>query len=90
MPQSYRKFLANFPVFRLSEDLIARIGASLFLAFWVPIMTIMERITKASLRKNDTGNAPMWVITLVRLVVSGMWLYHDFVHAPIWGRGDGL
>lgn len=53
-------------------------------------MMVMERITKASLRKTDTGNAPMWVIRLVRLVVFVMWFYHDFIHAPIWGRGDGL
>lgn len=66
------------------------IGASLFLAFWVPIMMVMERITKASLRKTDTGNAPIWVISLVRHVVFVMWFYHDFIHAPIWGRGDGL
>ncbi|KAL1846608.1 hypothetical protein Daus18300_014199 [Diaporthe australafricana] len=89
MPLSYQRFLAAFPVFRPSERLVPKIGASLFLAFWIPIMMVMERITKASLRKTDTGNAPMWVISLVRLVVFVMWGYHDFIHAPIWGRGDG-
>ncbi|KAI3326344.1 hypothetical protein HD806DRAFT_532990 [Xylariaceae sp. AK1471] len=90
MPPSYQAFLAGIPVYHPSSRLLPRIGAELFLAFWVPIMSLAERITKASLQRRKTGNAPIWVIALVRTIVFAMWFYHDYIHAPIWGRGDGM
>ncbi len=53
-------------------------------------MTVAEILTKESLKRSQTGNAPAWVIVLVRTVVRVMWLYHDYIHAPVWGRGDGM
>ncbi|KAH8773855.1 hypothetical protein F5883DRAFT_385437, partial [Diaporthe sp. PMI_573] len=90
MPSSYQKFLASIPVYHRPTRLIPSVGATIFLAIWVPIMSIMEKITKASLKRSRTGNAPLWVITLVRFVVFAMWFSHDYLHAPIWGRGDGM
>jgi len=89
-PISYRKFLGTIPVYQTPSNKTQKLGATLFLAFWVPAMSAMEKITKASLKNSRTGNAPKWVITLVRAVVFAMWFYHDFVHAPIWGSGDGM
>ncbi|KAF2014405.1 hypothetical protein BU24DRAFT_423360 [Aaosphaeria arxii CBS 175.79] len=90
MPDAYQKFLARIPTYTKPKDRLRMIGASLFLAFWVPIMSMMEKITKAALKSSGKANAPRWVILLVRFVVISMWLYHDYVHSPIWGRGDGL
>ncbi|ETS77612.1 hypothetical protein PFICI_09674 [Pestalotiopsis fici W106-1] len=89
-PLAYQKFLAGITEYHPSEKPMAKLGASLFLAFWRPVMSLMERITKASLKNRSTGYAPIWVIVMVRIVMVSMWFYHDFVHAPIWGRGDGM
>lgn len=56
---------------------------------WTPIVTLMEKITKATVNLDGKGNAPSVVILLVRMVVITMWWYHDLIHAPFWGRGDG-
>lgn len=55
-------------------------------------MMAMEKLTKASIAWNgdQAGNAPMAVIWLVRLVMATLWWHHDYIHAPLWGRGDGL
>ncbi|KAF2789637.1 hypothetical protein K505DRAFT_312825 [Melanomma pulvis-pyrius CBS 109.77] len=90
MPPAYQQFLENIITYTPRKGLLSRIGAALFLAFWIPVMLAMERITKAGLKNSGESNAPTWVIIMVRLVVVSMWFYHDFIHAPIWGRGDGL
>ncbi|ORX98662.1 hypothetical protein BCR34DRAFT_628339 [Clohesyomyces aquaticus] len=89
MPPAYQKYLAKLPTYQPPEQGFRKVGAQLFLAFWVPVMALMERITKASL-VGGREEAPIWVITLVRTVVWVMWFHHDYLHAPIWGRGDGL
>jgi hypothetical protein len=89
MPLAYQLFLARITTYIPSEKPMHRIGAYLFLAFWVPVMSLMEKITKANLEDNQS-TAPYWVIVMVRAVVWTMWAYHDHVHAPMWGRGDGL
>ena len=48
----------------------------------------LEKVTKSNL--SDQGLAPMWVVLLVRLVLWAIWLTHDWVFAPVFGRGDGL
>lgn len=30
-----------------------------------------------------------WFLTLVDIVLWLLWTYHDFLHGPIFGRGDG-
>lgn len=90
MPSSYQKFLASIPVYHRPARLMPSVGATIFLVIWVPIMWIMEKITKASLKRSKTGNASFGVIALVRVVVFAMWFSHDYLHAPIWGRGDGM
>lgn len=90
MPPSYQEFLASIPVYHRSAQLIPSVGATIFLAIWVPVMWTMEKITNASLRRSKAGNAPFWVIALVRIIVFAMWFSHDYLHAPIWGRGDGM
>jgi hypothetical protein len=53
---------------------------------------LLENITKRSIScsGDQEENAPALVIWLVRTAVAVMWWHHDHIHAPIWGRGDGL
>lgn len=90
MPAPYQCFLERLSTYQPPSCLMPRIGAALFLALWLPIMRAMERLTKQSLKDRRTGTAPDWVVVVVRIVVITMWLHHDVVHAPIWGRGDGM
>jgi hypothetical protein len=62
-------------------------GATIFLTVWGPIMSLMEKITYATMNKD--GYAPKWVILLVRSVVMILWFTHDAFFAPVFGRGDG-
>ncbi|OCL06617.1 hypothetical protein AOQ84DRAFT_296658 [Glonium stellatum] len=90
MPVSYQKFLASFHTYQPPAQGFRRVGATLFLFIWVPIMTLMEKLTKMTVKHSKRGNAPLWVVIVVRAVVISMWWWHDHVHAPFWGRGDGL
>jgi hypothetical protein len=90
LPPHYQDFLARLPVYQPPKDTRRQIGAALFIAVWVPIMALMESITKSSLKRNRSADAPRWVVWMVRAAMYIMWSYHDYVHAPIWGRGDGL
>ena len=51
-------------------------------------MALMEWLVRQTVGSN--GYAPKPVITFVRFAVRVLWLSHDFLFAPIFGRGDGL
>ncbi|KAK8092441.1 uncharacterized protein PG998_014926 [Apiospora kogelbergensis] len=91
-PHEYQEYLQGLPFYKPAKQLYRRIGAALFLSIWVPIMNLMEMITNFAISGSGdaSGNAPPVVIFLVRTALSVMWLHHDYVHAPLWGRGDGL
>ena len=88
LPVQYRKYLDLLPLYNPSEQWRTRIGAGIFLVVWRPIMSVMEKFIKLTLQSD--GRAPIFVAWLVRLVVGIMWFSHDFIFAPIFGRGDGL
>ncbi|KAK7530981.1 gliotoxin biosynthesis protein GliK [Phyllosticta citribraziliensis] len=88
LPDDYRQYLQNLPVYQPPRNVMRKIGALLFVAFWGPVMYLVEKMTMASL--GPDGNAPAGTAQVVRFVVYLMWAYHDCVHAPIWGRGDGV
>lgn len=64
-----------------------RLGASLFLAVWGPVMGLLEKITTSSI--GPDGNAPQYVVWLVRFTMAVIWFVHDWLFAPIFGPGDG-
>ncbi|CZT23706.1 uncharacterized protein RCC_09420 [Ramularia collo-cygni] len=88
LPEEYCRFLHRLPIYRTSRGMMRRLGALLFLAFWTPVMLLVEKMALGSL--GPDGNVPAGVGQVVRLVVYVMWAYHDCVHAPFWGRGDGM
>ncbi|KAH7303240.1 hypothetical protein B0I35DRAFT_455322 [Stachybotrys elegans] len=89
LPASYQAFLAKLPQYQPPDAPFPKLGATLFLAFWGPAMGAMEKITKANLKQHP-GEVDLWVVGLARAMVVVMWMYHDYIHAPIWGRGDGM
>jgi hypothetical protein len=52
-------------------------------------MAAAEKLTQATENADGAGHCPRWVQLTVRFILYVMWLYHDRIHAPIWGRGDG-
>jgi gliotoxin/aspirochlorine biosynthesis gamma-glutamylcyclotransferase len=89
LPPEYQRYLNKLPYYNAPTHGFRRIGAALFLMIWIPIMTLMERITKMTVDKDGDGSAPLAVVRMVRACVVAMWWWHDHIHAPIWGRGDG-
>jgi hypothetical protein len=87
MPEAYRRYLESVSTYQPPESQRGKAGAALFLAFWGPVMGIMEKITHATTRKD--GYAPFVVIWLVRFTMYLIWFTHDYVFAPLFGRGDG-
>jgi hypothetical protein len=50
-------------------------------------MGALEKITNDSI--GEDGNAPGIVVWLVRFTMWVIWLVHDWIFAPVFGRGDG-
>ncbi|KAF1362623.1 hypothetical protein EJ07DRAFT_152884 [Lizonia empirigonia] len=88
LPEAYCQYLQSIPKYQSPTNPRRKLGALLFLAFWTPVMYLVEKVALASL--GPDGNAPAGVGQVVRFVIYVMWAYHDCVHAPIWGRGDGM
>ncbi|KAK8119948.1 uncharacterized protein PG998_004574 [Apiospora kogelbergensis] len=66
VPPAYQNFLARILIYHPPTQPFPKLGAALFLAFWGRVMSLMEKITKMSLKGSKTGNAPAWVIAMVR------------------------
>lgn len=90
LPYYYQNYLENLPHYEPPTSTYRRIGAALFVSVWTPIIMFAEALTKATVNFDGNGNVPMFAKFVVRLILVAMWWHHDHVHAPIWGRGDGL
>ena len=90
LPAAYQTFVAQLPCYEAPKSGLRLIGVYLFLIVWMPVMSLAERLTKATVNADGCGNCPTWVQQTVRLILLAMWFHHDFVHSKVWGRGDGL
>ncbi|KAH8703008.1 hypothetical protein GQ44DRAFT_831630 [Phaeosphaeriaceae sp. PMI808] len=90
LPAPYQSFVTELPCYEAPKSSMRLLGAYLFLAVWVPVMGIAQRLTRATVNMDGRGNCPAWVQQIVRLILLIMWFHHDFIHSKIWGRGDGL
>ncbi|KAF2729069.1 hypothetical protein EJ04DRAFT_516215, partial [Polyplosphaeria fusca] len=88
LPSAYQTYLADIPVLDPFPSARTRLGAKVFLAIWGPIFSALEKLTKFNLRRD--GTSPLWVIFVVRNTILVMWAVHDYIFAPLFGRGDGL
>ncbi|GIK07507.1 hypothetical protein Aspvir_003173 [Aspergillus viridinutans] len=89
LPAEYQCYLDTLPFYDAPRNGWRRLGAMLFLALWSPIMAAAEKLTGATANWDGRGNCPTWVKKVVRLILLLMWLHHDRLHAPLFGRGDG-
>lgn len=65
-----------------------KLGAFIFLQLMNPVWSLLDKITHSN--TGQDGNVPAHIVWLVRSVIFIIWLIHDWVFAPIFGRGDGL
>lgn len=87
LPQKYREYLENLPHFTPGTTWLNQLGATTFLGPGKRIVrTLAKRVKQAT---NTNGECLTWYGALIYYVYTSMWLWHDYVHAPIFGRGDG-
>lgn len=87
LPIEYQAYLRSLPAFVPGSRWYSRLGALLFLWVGRRIVGVMARWVKGAMNVN--GQCPRWYGTVIWLVYSAMWLWHDWVHAVAFGRGDG-
>ncbi|KAH7048236.1 hypothetical protein B0J12DRAFT_719394 [Macrophomina phaseolina] len=90
LPDAYQAYLDHLPSYQPPETTRTKIGAAIFLAVWMPLFALARALAEATANADGRGNVPHAVKTIVRCVFFLMWIHHDYLHAPIWGRGDGL
>ncbi|KAI0126678.1 gliotoxin biosynthesis protein [Xylariales sp. AK1849] len=87
LPAEYRKYLEDLPEFSAGGARLKQLGATSFL--WVGRRIVRSLATRVRSRTDSNGQCPSWYSTLVYYVYSSMWLWHDYIHAPIFGSGQG-
>ncbi|KAF2677298.1 hypothetical protein K458DRAFT_447110 [Lentithecium fluviatile CBS 122367] len=87
LPLEYQAYLESITPYNPPTTWWPKVGASLFLALWGPVMGLLEKITNSSI--GPDGNAPPCVVWLVRSTLMLIWLVHDWIFAPVFGPGDG-
>jgi hypothetical protein len=87
LPIEYQRYLRSLPAFAPGASWWSRIGAFMFLWVGRRIVGVMARWVKRAL--DTQTQCPLWYGSVIWLVYSVMWLWHDCVHALVFGRGDG-
>jgi hypothetical protein len=87
LPLGYRLYLSGIPVYTPPTEGRIKLGAELFLAFWVPVLSATHKLVDATVNKG-TGQAPWAVKLIVRTAFLAMWWWHDHIYSKVWGRGD--
>ncbi|KAJ5879740.1 hypothetical protein N7455_003205 [Penicillium solitum] len=88
LPQLYQDRLLSQPTFTSPESYRFQIGTWLFSSFWQRVAVRIEMGVHRF--KDNEGNVPRWFLVIFDFLLWTMWLYHDYAHSIIWGRGDGL
>jgi hypothetical protein len=52
------------------------------------VWSLLDKITHSN--TGEDGNVPAHIVWLVRSVIFMIWFIHDWLFAPLFGRGDGL
>ncbi|KAK0387746.1 hypothetical protein NLU13_3991 [Sarocladium strictum] len=89
LPQSYiEQRLVAQPAFEPGLTLRYRIGKTTFECVWQRLSYWIQRGVRRF--KDEDGNVPPWFLKVFDCLLWTMWFQHDYLHAPLWGRGDGL
>lgn len=90
LPDAYQRYLRQLAFYHPAKSTWRHVGAALFLAIWMPLLAFAESLAKVTGNYDGRGHVPPMVRCIVRAIFLAMWVHHDYLHAPIWGRGDGL
>jgi len=86
LPAAYKKYLASLQAYYASDSLFARCRAFVFLSTWRPILRQLVKYMKANV--NAEGHCEQWIEDLIVYGYGAMWLCHDWMYAPLFGRGN--
>ncbi|KAL7811114.1 hypothetical protein V8C26DRAFT_437622 [Trichoderma gracile] len=87
LPPEYIQYLESFPRYHKIEGRDRTYGQLVFDAGWRPSLKRLVRLT--TWRVDADGNCPAFIALIIVWAYRLMWLYHDYVHQYILGRGDG-
>ncbi|CAG8369928.1 unnamed protein product [Penicillium salamii] len=88
LPTPYQERLLSQPTFVRPIGYRCNAGKWLFDIFWQRVSRYIEM--GVHYFKNEDANVPRWFLIIFDCLLWTMWLYHDYFHSVIWGRGDGL
>ena len=85
LPDEYLAYLYNLRPYTIST-MRQRAGQALFLAIWLPIITVMFRLAKIVAGKD--GRVPAWMARLIGFVFTALWGSYDVGFKPVFGDGE--
>lgn len=88
LPKEYQDRLLAQQTFACPQSFRFQVGKFLFDSFWQRVAAHIEMGVHRY--KDEDGNVPGWFLIIFDLLLWTMWIYHDYFHSVIWGRGDGL
>ncbi|KAL3432236.1 hypothetical protein BDV09DRAFT_197936 [Aspergillus tetrazonus] len=88
LPDEYCGYLGSLPCFVPDKTWLHWLGAVIFLCVGRRAVWILARIVRRAVSRNN-GMCPAWYGFLILYAYTAMWLWHDYIHAPMFGRGDG-
>ncbi|KAF2877968.1 hypothetical protein BDV95DRAFT_480528 [Massariosphaeria phaeospora] len=87
LPIEYQETLVQLPAFRPSNSTRWRVGQWTFQLVWHKISMWVQHGTRRF--SNEQGEVPGWFLTIFDILLWLMWFHHDYIQAPVFGRGDG-
>lgn len=58
LPATYQSFVTQLPCYEAPKSRMRLIGVYLFLIVWMPVMSLAEWLTKATVNTDGRGNCP--------------------------------
>ncbi|RMZ72766.1 adenine deaminase [Pyrenophora seminiperda CCB06] len=85
LPAEYQHYLHHIRTYTITTSK-QKIGKSLFLAIWMPFVTLVLALARKLQDKH--GRAPSWLAQLSACVFVAMWMSYDTVFKPAFGDGE--
>jgi hypothetical protein len=85
LPAEYIVYLSTLQPYTVTTSM-QKIGKTLFLAIWQPIIAATFRLGK--LLANDGGQAPVWWAGVLYWVAKSMWFTYDHFFVIVFGDGE--
>ena len=85
LPDEYLAYLYNLRPYTITT-IRQRAGQTLFLAFWLPVITVMFGLTRTF--ADEDGRIPEWLVRITGFVFRVLWGSYDGVFKPVFGDGE--